>query len=42
LFPVHKFPIRQLIDDYLEYHLRGIITPEGRKILNKIINSNQE
>jgi hypothetical protein len=42
LFPVHKFPISQLMDEYLEYHLRGIVTPKGRKILNKIINSNQE
>ncbi len=42
LFPVTKFPIASLMDDYLEYHLRGIITPKGRQILNKIINSNHE
>lgn len=42
LFPMETFPIVALMDDYLEYHLRGIVTPEGRKILNKIINSNQE
>ena len=41
-FPLENFPISTLMDDYLEYHLRGIITPQGRKILNKIINSNQE
>ena len=41
-FPLENFPISTLMDDYLEYHLRGIITPEGRKILNKLINSNQE
>jgi len=41
-FPVAKFPVSDLMDDYLEYHLRGIVTPKGRKILNKIINSNQE
>ena len=41
-FPVSKFPVTDLMDDYLEYHLRGIVTPKGRKILNKIINSNQE
>lgn len=41
-FPVNKFPVSKLMDDYLEYHLRGIVTPKGRKILNKIINSNQE
>jgi len=42
IFPVEKFPIAELMDDYLEYHLRGIVTPKGRKILNSIINSNQE
>jgi len=42
LFPVEEFPTTRLMDDYLEYHLRGIVTPEGRKILNKIINSNHE
>ena len=41
-FPLKQFPIATLMDDYLEYHLRGIVTPTGRKILNKIINSNQE
>jgi len=41
-FPVSKFPVSELMDDYLEYHLRGIVTPAGRKVLNKIINSNQE
>lgn len=42
LFPMDKFPIRSLMDDYLEYHLRGIVTPQGRQILNEIINSNHE
>lgn len=42
LFPVVKFPVAALMDDYLEYHLRGIITPKGRNILNEIINSNQD
>ncbi|MFH6602848.1 TetR/AcrR family transcriptional regulator [Maribacter algicola] len=42
LFPVDKFPATELMDNYLEYHLRGIVTPKGRKILNSIINSNQE
>ncbi|MGB5555558.1 MAG: TetR/AcrR family transcriptional regulator [Flavobacteriaceae bacterium] len=42
LFPFAKFPIRKLEDDFLEYHIRGIVTPSGRKILNEIINSNQE
>jgi hypothetical protein len=42
LFPNELFPTAALMDDYLEYHLRGIITPKGREILNNIINSNQE
>ncbi|MBM1105444.1 TetR/AcrR family transcriptional regulator [Aurantibacter crassamenti] len=42
LFPISKFPIATLMDEYLEYHLRGIVTPKGRKILNTIINSNHE
>tara|TARA_R110002049_G_scaffold109580_1_gene258455 strand:+ start:3924 stop:4529 length:606 start_codon:yes stop_codon:yes gene_type:complete len=41
LFPLDKFPRSILMDEYLEYHLRGIVTPSGRKILNEIINSNQ-
>ena len=42
LFPQDKFPMTSLMDEYLEYHLRGIATPKGRKVLNAIINSNQE
>jgi AcrR family transcriptional regulator len=42
VFPLEQFPVSTLIDEYLEYHLRGIVTPAGRKILNKIINSNQD
>ncbi|MDP5231326.1 MAG: TetR/AcrR family transcriptional regulator [Cellulophaga sp.] len=42
LFPADMFPTNKLQDDYLEYHLRGIITPDGRKILNNLINSNHE
>lgn len=42
LFPTEIFSKAQILDYYLEYHLRGIVTPKGRKILNSIINSNQE
>jgi len=42
MFPTDIFRKTDLWDYYLEYHLRGIVTPEGRKILNSIINSNQE
>lgn len=42
LFPNEKFPITDLMDEYLEYHLRGIVTPKGRQILNETINSIHE
>ena len=42
LFPNTKYKMTDLEDYFLEYHLRGIVTPKGRKILNGIINSNQE
>lgn len=40
LFPSSKFPVQELYDDYLNYHLRGIVTPAGRQILNQITNTN--
>ncbi|MEC3964142.1 TetR/AcrR family transcriptional regulator [Flagellimonas halotolerans] len=42
LFPTEIFSKPELLDYYLEYHLRGIVTPKGRNVLNSIINSNQE
>lgn len=42
IFPQAQFPIADLHDMYLEYHLRGIVTPKGRKILNQLIQSNHE
>ena len=42
LFPNTEFKMTDLEDYFLEYHIRGIVTPKGRKVLNKIINSNQE
>lgn len=42
IFPASEFPVSTLYDMYLEYHLRGIVTPKGRKILNNLIKSNQE
>ena len=42
LFPPDLFGAERLTDNYLEYHLRGIVTPEGRKVLNGIIKSNHE
>ena len=40
-FPSNKFSMTMLMDNYLEYHLRGICTPKGLEILNKFITSNQ-
>ncbi len=40
IFPLQIFSMAQLMDDYLEYHLRGITTVKGREIINSIINSN--
>ena len=42
IFPAEEFPTVSLYEMYLEYHIRGIVTPEGRKILNQIIHSNQD
>lgn len=42
IFPLDQFPIQELHDQYLEYHLRGIVTPQGRIILNNLINSNHD
>jgi len=42
LFDRKRFSQSALEDYFLEYHLRGIVTPKGRKVLNEIINSNQE
>ena len=42
IFPIDRFPVSKLMDAFLEYHLRGIVTPKGKNILNSIINSNQQ
>ena len=36
IFPVEKFPKIDLAENYLDYHLRGIVTPKGLEILNTI------
>lgn len=41
IFPIQNFPKVEIFGTYLEYHLRGIVTPEGLKTLNKFINNNQ-
>ena len=35
LFPTNQFTLQELLDYYLEYHLRGICTPLGTTLLNK-------
>ncbi|WP_298541811.1 TetR/AcrR family transcriptional regulator [uncultured Aquimarina sp.] len=37
MFPRQIFPVSKLMADYLEYHVRGIATEKGLKILNKLI-----
>jgi len=41
MFPNNRFPVSKLMDDYLEYHILGITTEKGRKILNNLIKENQ-
>lgn len=41
LFPSNIFSMNELMDDFLEYHLRGICTQKGLKTLNKFITTNQ-
>lgn len=43
IFPKTKFTMDYLMESYLEYHLRAIVTEEGLKILNQFTNkSNQK
>ncbi|MFK7746973.1 MAG: TetR/AcrR family transcriptional regulator [Kordia sp.] len=41
LFPTKMFPMHALMDQFLEYHLRGICTPKGLETLQKFITTNQ-
>ncbi len=36
LFPLKQFSMNTLMENYLEYHIRGICTPEGLKTLEKL------
>jgi len=42
VFPLHKFPKNQLMEDFLEYHLRGIVTKKGLETLNLFIKNNEQ
>lgn len=41
LFPIKKFSSKYRTEEFLEYHLRGIVTPEGLITLNKFIKEHQ-
>lgn len=41
LFPTNKFSMDVLMDQFLEYLLRGICTPKGLETLEKCITTNQ-
>lgn len=36
-FPVEKFPVKELHENFLEYHIRAIVTPKGLQTLNEIL-----
>jgi hypothetical protein len=38
IFPRKKFSMEYLIENFLEYHLRAIVTENGMKILNNFTN----
>lgn len=39
IFPLNNFSMNALMENYLEYHLRGICTEKGLLTLNKFINN---
>ena len=41
IFPRSKFNMEYLMESFLEYHLRAIVTNKGFEILNKFISKNQ-
>ena len=41
IFPQELFTMNYLMESYLEYHLRAIVTQKGLDVLNKFITSNQ-
>ncbi|GGI55997.1 TetR/AcrR family transcriptional regulator [Winogradskyella haliclonae] len=41
IFPKEKFNMEYLMENFLEYHLRAIVTENGFKILNQFITKNQ-
>ena len=41
IFPAEQFNMEYLMESYLEYHLRAIVTNKGLEILNTFITKNQ-
>ncbi|WP_053991039.1 TetR/AcrR family transcriptional regulator [Mangrovimonas sp. TPBH4] len=41
LFPLNNFSMHELMNHYLEYHLRGICTDKGLETLKKYTNTNR-
>lgn len=41
IFPRDKFNMEYLMENFLEYHLRAIVTEKGFEILNQFITKNQ-
>ncbi|MBP0904677.1 TetR/AcrR family transcriptional regulator [Mariniflexile gromovii] len=41
LFPLNNFSMNDLMNHYLEYHIRGICTPNGLEHLTQYLNNNQ-
>ncbi len=41
IFPAEQFNMEYLMESYLEYHLRAIVTKKGLEILNTFITKNQ-
>ena len=40
VFPPENFDIKVLIENYLEYHARAIVTEKGLSVLNEFISKN--
>ena len=36
LFPLTEFKIEEVLEDFIEYHIRAISTIKGLKLLNRI------
>jgi hypothetical protein len=41
IFPLEIYTMEYLMESYLEYHLRAIVTDKGLQILNTYLTSNQ-